>query len=202
MNGWIESCAKLYSAQSKDLAMDRVKRHFAILLLLLPIGCVQRTLTVVTDPPGAVVYLNDREMGRTPFTHAFLWYGNYDVLIRKDGWQTLKTFAVVNAPLWQFVPLDAVTDFLPLQDHQTISFKLKPDAPTDPQLLLAHGVEMKNALEASDHTVRHSVLDVHAPPKPATTQSATTQSTTTQSTTTQSAATQSATEPTMPDPDH
>jgi hypothetical protein len=159
----------------------------AIIFALLMTGCVQRQMTVLSDPPGAVVYLNDREMGRTPFTHEFLWYGNYDVVIRKDGWQTLKTTAEITAPFWQFVPLDAITDFLPLQDHETIAFKLKPDAPVDPHLLLAHGVEMKNALEASEHTVRHSVLDVPRPPTP---KPATTQSTT-----------QSTTEPVMPEPD-
>jgi hypothetical protein len=125
-------------------------------------------MTVLTDPPGAVVFLNDREMGRTPFTHEFLWYGNYDVLIRKDGCQTLKTTAEITAPWWQFVPLDAVTDFLPLQDHETISFKLKPDVSVDPQTLLAHGEQMQRELEGSEHTVRHSVLDVHPATKPAT----------------------------------
>jgi hypothetical protein len=131
-------------------------------------GCVQRKLTVKTDPAGAVVWLNDREMGRTPFTHEFLWYGNYDVVVRKDGWQTLKTTQHITAPFWQFVPFDAITDFLPLQDNETMSFKLKPDAPVDPQALLRDGVAMQQELESSEHTVQHSVLDVHPATRPAT----------------------------------
>ena len=31
-------------------------------------GCVQRTITVNSDPQGALVYLNDIEIGRTPVT--------------------------------------------------------------------------------------------------------------------------------------
>ena len=82
--------------------MKKVKRPVAIFLALLLLGCVQRQMTVLTNPPGAVVYLNDREMGRTPFTKDFLWYGNYDVVIRKEGFATLKTTAEVTAPIWQF----------------------------------------------------------------------------------------------------
>jgi hypothetical protein len=47
-----------------------------ILLLAAPlmlIGCMQRELVVQSDPPGAIVSLNDREVGRTPFKKTFLW---------------------------------------------------------------------------------------------------------------------------------
>ena len=41
-----------------------------LLLVLGPLfggaGCVQRKLTVRTDPPGALVFLNDQEIGRSP----------------------------------------------------------------------------------------------------------------------------------------
>jgi hypothetical protein len=127
----------------------------------IPVGCVQREMVVISDPPGAVVTLNDREMGRTPFKKQFLWYGNYDVVLRKDGYQTLKTTAEITAPIWQFVPFDLITDFLPLRDEETISFKLKPDSPTDPMLLLKRGQEMQRDLESSEHTVHKAALEVH-----------------------------------------
>jgi hypothetical protein len=148
--------------------MDKVKCCFAILLAMLPLGCVQRQMTVLTDPPGAVVYLNDREMGRTPFTKTFLWYGNYDVVIRKDGYQALKTTAEITAPFWQFVPFDLVTDFLPLTDNETISFKLTPQGPVDLKAMVQHGLAMQQELQGSEHTVRHSVLDVRPGTKPTT----------------------------------
>jgi hypothetical protein len=141
-----------------------MKHGFLVLLALLPLGCVQRQLTVMTDPPGAVVWLNDREMGRTPFSRSFLWYGNYDVVVRKEGFQTLKTTAEITAPFWQFVPLDLMTDFLPLRDNQTMHFSLKPEAPVDPSSLVERGRQMQQQLESSGNTVHRSVLDV----KPAT----------------------------------
>jgi hypothetical protein len=145
-----------------------MKRGLLIFLALLPLGCVQREMTLVTDPPGAVVYLNDREMGRTPFTRQFLWYGNYDVVIRKDGYQTLKTTAEITAPFWQFVPLDAITDFLPLRDEQTVRFSLKPEVPADPKLLVQSGEQMRRDLESSQYTVHKSALDVRPTTRPTT----------------------------------
>ena len=42
------------------------------------------TARVQSDPPGALVYLNGEEVGRTPLAHDFLWYGNYDVELRSE----------------------------------------------------------------------------------------------------------------------
>ncbi len=48
-------------------------------------GCVERTITVTSDPSGALVYLNDTEIGRTPVTVPFTFYGTYDVRLEHDG---------------------------------------------------------------------------------------------------------------------
>jgi hypothetical protein len=150
------------------------------LLWLIGSGCVQRQMDIRTDPPGAVVFMNDREIGRTPFNREFLWYGVYDVVIRKDGYQTLKTTATINPPLWQLVPLDLVTDFLPLKDERVVSFSLKPDAPVDPAVLMQNAEQMQGDLESSEHTIHHHVMEVHPPApsvhpasRPASTQPAT-----------------------------
>ncbi len=142
-------------------------------ILLLPVaicltGCVQRELVVKTDPPGAVVYLNDRELGRTPFTKEFLWYGNYDVIVRKDGYKTLKTTAEITAPFWQWVPFDVITDFVPLRDDETMNFKLVPDAPSDPAVLLANGQQLQQELASSEHTIHKNVLNVRPATRPTT----------------------------------
>ncbi|MGZ3388170.1 MAG: PEGA domain-containing protein, partial [Isosphaeraceae bacterium] len=50
-------------------------------LFLVP-GCVEQTMTIQSDPPGALVYMNDQELGRTPLTKDFTWYGDYDVQVR------------------------------------------------------------------------------------------------------------------------
>jgi hypothetical protein len=148
------------------------KSWLVVLLALLTTGCVQRQLTVTSDPPGALVSLNDRDMGRTPFTRDFLWYGNYDVVVRKDGYQTLKTSAEITAPFWQFVPFDLITDFTPLRDEETMHFSLKPEPLVDPAQLVQNGVQMQQQLESSSNTIHRSVLGVHPSSQPTTQPSA------------------------------
>jgi PEGA domain-containing protein len=115
-------------------------------------GCVHRTITVRSDPPDALVYLNDQEVGRTPFTREFTWYGTYDVEVRKEGYQSIKTTAMVWAPWWQWVPFDLITEALPLEDHHDLNYKLVPPSPrqTDPELLLRRGEQMQGQLMSSE----------------------------------------------------
>ena len=137
------------------------------LSLLLATGCVERVMHVRSDPPGAVVTLNDREVGRTPFDREFLWYGNYDVVARADGYQGLKTTREVNAPWWQWVPFDLFTDFLPVRDDEGIELKLVPLGPPDPVGTVARGEAMRGRLEASEHTTHRQVLSVPKATRPA-----------------------------------
>lgn len=118
-------------------------------------GCVRRTLTVSTDPPGALVHLNDQEFGRSPVQRDFTWYGNYDVQVRKEGYQTLNTRGQVTAPWWQWPPFDLVADLLPLRlhDKQTLHYTLQPQgpAPSEEEMLSRAG-EMQGQLESSKYT--------------------------------------------------
>ena len=83
------------------------------LLCPLGIGCVQRTLTIHSEPPGALVFLNDEEVGRTPLTVPFTWYGVYDVRMEKDGYLPLWTTAEAKAPLWDVPGPDLVAEAIP-----------------------------------------------------------------------------------------
>ncbi len=88
-------------------------REILIALLLIGLSsCVERTLTVRSDPPEARLYLNGTEVGRTPFTHDFVWYGTYDVELRKEGYETLKARGPVIAPWWQWVPFDLLAEIV------------------------------------------------------------------------------------------
>jgi len=43
---------------------------------LLLTGCVERKLTINTEPAGAMVTLNDEQIGESPVTVTFNWYGD------------------------------------------------------------------------------------------------------------------------------
>ena len=115
------------------------------------VGCVQRRLTITSEPSGALVYLNDQEAGRTPFTTDIRWYGDHDVVVRKDGYDTLVTHANVKAPWWQYPPIDLVAEIMPWQptDQQSLHFALTPHPAETPGSIIERGLEMKRELPAT-----------------------------------------------------
>ena len=120
--------------------------------LLLSVGCVgtRRELTVESEPPGALVYINGDEVGRTPLTHPFLYYGTMDVKLRKDGYETLEDHPRVWAPWWQVPPIDLVTEAMSFTDRHRISYELTPkEQGADPAELLRRGGELREKLESS-----------------------------------------------------
>jgi len=132
-----------------------IGRTIIVLLLAMSLaGCVRRTLTVKSNPPGALVHLNGVEVGRTPMTSDFTWYGTYDVVLRKDGYETLKTRGKVIAPWWQWVPIDLFAELLPLHDKRTLSYTMKPysEAAVDPQQMLDRAERMRTQLRSSRYT--------------------------------------------------
>ncbi|HEY2584319.1 MAG TPA: PEGA domain-containing protein [Tepidisphaeraceae bacterium] len=134
--------------------MRRVLAGMLSLLLFLDLGgCVERTLTVQTTPPGALVTMNDQEIGRAPVARPFLWYGYFDVQVRKEGYQTLQTTTPVIAPWWQWIPFDLVAEILPFkfEDPHTVSYTLAPQshAQVDPGSIIDRGQALQELLESS-----------------------------------------------------
>ncbi len=117
------------------------KACVAMLALALPIpGCVERTVTINSQPEGATVFLNDQEVGRTPVKVPFTWYGDYDIILRKDGYETLKTHCQLEAPWYQYPFIDLFAECLipmTLRDEHILEpFVLAPfNAPTREGLL-------------------------------------------------------------------
>jgi len=143
-----------------------IRTVVAILLAaLLLSGCVRRSLTVKSNPPGALVYLNGVEVGRTPMTRDFSWYGTYDVVLRKEGYETLKTRGKVIAPWWQWVPIDLVAELLPLHDKRELAYTMKPYAETvvDPQQMLSRAEQMETKLQSSKYTRKPATAPTTVP---------------------------------------
>ncbi len=100
------------------------------LMLAALSGCVERTVKIETDPPGALVYVNDEQVGVSPVKFSFLWYGDYDLIFRKPGYRTLKTHQVITAPWYQIPPIDLVAETVPWtirDEHILPTFKLEQE---------------------------------------------------------------------------
>lgn len=91
-------------------------------------GCVRRTITIDSSPPGALVWLNDREVGRTPVDVDFLHYGTYDVRLELAGYEPLSTSGEARPPWWDTVGVDLVAELLPtrLESDVVWTYELEP----------------------------------------------------------------------------
>jgi hypothetical protein len=85
-------------------------------------SCVERTITITSDPPGALVWLNEREIGRTPLDVEFLYYGEYDVRLEREGYEPLLTTGDAKAPVWDIAPLDLGAELIPAELHSQIEW--------------------------------------------------------------------------------
>ena len=92
----------------------QVRAWIAVSLAALAMaGCVRRVIDITSDPPGARVWVNDREAGRTPCSIEFTHYGRYDVRLRREGFEPVVGFGDADAPVWDFVGCDLVSEVLP-----------------------------------------------------------------------------------------
>ena len=82
-------------------------------LMILSVGCVQRRITITSEPAGALVHLNDQEIGRTPVTVPFTFYGVYDVRLEKDGYAPLWTEQKAKMPPWDAPIIDLAFEMVP-----------------------------------------------------------------------------------------
>ena len=108
-------------------------------------GCVQRRFTIRSNPPGALVYIDDYEIGTTPCSTDFVYYGTRKVRLVKDGYETLTVYQPVPTPWWQIPPIDFVTDNLvpgEIRDVRVLDYQLTPQVvvPTEQLLSRAEGL--------------------------------------------------------------
>lgn len=112
-------------------------------------GCVKRTIRITSNPTGALVWLNDREVGRTPVDVDFVHYGTYDVRLVLDGHESQLTSGDAKVPLWDVVGFDFVAEVLPVQFESEVEwhYELEP-RPADPEVERVQTIERARELRA------------------------------------------------------
>jgi hypothetical protein len=112
-------------------------------------GCVERKLTINTEPQGALIMLNDEEIGVSPVTVSFEWYGDYWVRIRKDGYESLNTHRELKRPLHDIFPFDFFAQILNpdrIVDSYEWTFPLKPKKEISPEELIQAAERLRKQL--------------------------------------------------------
>lgn len=122
-----------------------------LVAMMLLSGCVERKLTINTEPQGAVIVLNDEEIGVSPVTVGFNWYGDYKVRISKEGFEILNTHRELIGPAHDHFPLDFFCEVLwpgRIVDEYQWDFELCPHVSIDRDELIKAAEAVKSKAEA------------------------------------------------------
>lgn len=128
-------------------------------------GCVQRRMTIRSNPSGALVYVGNKEIGTTPVSTSYIYYGAREFKLVKDGYETLTETRRIRAPWYQWFPLDFISEnVLPVEirDERTIDFQLQPQMIAPAQTTIGRAQELRSASHGQ------AVLPVTQPASPPT----------------------------------
>ena len=110
----------------------------AALIALCAAGCVQRRMTVRSNPPGAFLYVDNYPIGTTPVSTDFTYYGKRQFRLVRDGYETLTVEQRVWPPWYEWFGIDFVSENLipyTFRDERQLSFQMIPQQiPPSPQL--------------------------------------------------------------------
>jgi PEGA domain len=130
---------------------DRMVRRFTAALfafatLSLATGCVERRFRVESNPPGAYVSVNNVPYGPTPVDIPFLFYGEYEIELKKDGFQTIRTKEEIRTPWYQWPLVDFVSETVwptKITDTRPLHYDLEPAIQPNLDLLKAEAEELR-----------------------------------------------------------
>ncbi len=130
--------------------MNRTRFTLTILLavvLAAGTGCIKRTISVRSDPPGALVYLDGLEVGKTPVDGVrFNFYGTREFALYRDGYLVERRTVEIDTPWYSYFPLDIFTELLnpwQIDDHRDFYFAMKRTEHPEGATVLRHAHETR-----------------------------------------------------------
>lgn len=115
-------------------------------MLCVAPGCVRRRLLVRSNPPGAMVYVDNKPIGVTPCSTSFVYYGTREIRLVKPGFETLVVNQPIPAPWYEVPPLDFFAENLvprEIQDYRTLSYNLQPQMIKPSEQLLGDAEQLR-----------------------------------------------------------
>jgi hypothetical protein len=94
-------------------------------------GCVERRYTIRTEPPGALAIVNGEEIGPTPVSRSYVYYGPREITLIADGYQTQTIIQPMKRPWYD----NYITEFFSenlipwtIRDEREFVYQLQPAA--------------------------------------------------------------------------
>ena len=101
----------------------------AVLLCFTAVGCVRRRMTVRTNPPGAMVSVDNQVIGASPASTPFVYYGTRELRIEADGYRTETIRRRFDPPWYQWPGIDFIAETLwpgEVRDERIVDVTLVP----------------------------------------------------------------------------
>src|SRR3990172_7037822 len=159
---------------TKRYTMDAgcdIRRRATLALLaigmLLPAGCVRRRLAIRSNPPGAMVFVDNQQIGSTPCSVDFTYYGTREIRLVKPGFETLTVNQPIPTPWYEIPPLDFVSENLvptKIRDNRTVTFDLAPQLIVPTEQLLDRANQLRQDTLQYPVAPAGATVPVGAPP--------------------------------------
>ena len=133
----------------------------------LATGCVQRRVTIRSNPPGALVYIDNHAIGTTPVSHDFTYYRTGQIRLVKDGYETLSVLQPIRTPWYQWFGLDFVSEnVIPweIRDERVYSYQMAPQRIVPVEEFLGRGENLRASATSDPRAGSIPPLPPAAPP--------------------------------------
>lgn len=118
----------------------------AALAILAGAGCVERRLTVRSEPSNALVILDGQEIGFTPVSTSFTYYGDRQIKLVKDGYETKTINQRISTPWYEVFPLDFISEVIVpwrVRDERNYVYSLEPQTMVSNDQLLERAAQVR-----------------------------------------------------------
>lgn len=136
------------------MCLRRTTTYYLLLTVIavtaVPGGCVRRRMTIRSNPPGAAVYVDNHEVGKTPCSTDFTYYGTREVKLIKDGYETLVVNQPIPSPWYEVPPLDFVSENLVpgrIRDERLLTYDLRPQVIVPTEHLLTRAESLRRGAQ-------------------------------------------------------
>jgi hypothetical protein len=94
------------------------------------------------------VYVDKYEIGKTPCSVEYIYYGTREIKLIKDGYETLTVMQWIPPPWYQIPPLDFVSENVvpaEIRDERTYNYQLVPTRVVPTNQLLGRAENLRRA---------------------------------------------------------
>ena len=117
-----------------------------VMIVMVAPGCVRRRMLVRSQPAGATVYVDDQEIGMTPVSVEFTYYGTRKIQLIRDGYETLTVKQAFSPPWYQFPVMEFISETLSPWEHRdehVLDFQMEPQQILPADRLLERAQELR-----------------------------------------------------------